>query len=120
MAVIPAVVERHGIDWFVISWAALANGDTGEPVSFPAHSDRSVQLSGTLGATGACTIQGSNFSTSPTWATLNDPNGNPLVMLALAVEQVLENTLQIRPNITAGDGTTSLTVKMLLATSARR
>lgn len=90
-------------------WQGLTDdtSDTGAPADLKNHADRSVQLIGTLGAAGACTIQGSNDG-GTTWATLNDPQGDPLVLVALGIYQIQEYTKEVRPAITAGDGTTDL------------
>ena len=104
-----------------VVWKTLANLDTGKPFILPAFADKSVQVHGTFGAGGNCRIKGSNFTTgTPTWATLNDPQGNALDVTAAKIEQILENPYQIQPEITAGDGTTSLTVRLLASTVARR
>jgi hypothetical protein len=100
----------------LVKWEGLtkATDDTGEPYICPHYADKSVQLIGTLGVAGACTIQGSNMKDSPTYATLNDPQGNALVMTALGIETLLENTYLVRPAITAGDGNTDLDVYLLI------
>ena len=105
----------------VVKWTPLANADTGAPYTAPQFSDKSVQISGTFGVGGTVLIEGSLVSNgTAVWGTLNDPNGNTLSVTAAKVEAVLENTYQIRPNVTAGDGTTALTVRMLISTVARR
>ena len=103
----------------LVKWEGLtkATDDTGEPFICPHFADKSVQLSGTLGAAGACTIEGSNMKDSPTYATLSDPQGNTLVLTTLKIEQVLENVYLVRPSITAGDATTDLDVYLLVHTS---
>jgi hypothetical protein len=73
--------------------------------------ERCVTVHGTFGAGGSITIQGSNDGTN--WFALTDPQGNALTKTAAAIEQVLESPLYIRPLVTAGDGTTSLTVILL-------
>lgn len=78
--------------------------------------DRSVQVTGTIGAAGAVTIEGSNDNVN--FATLNDHLGNPLVITALGIKSIDQICRYIRPRITAGDGTTSLTVTMLLRRGA--
>ena len=100
----------------LIKWTGLtkATDDTGEPFISPHFADKSIQLIGTLGVAGACTIEGSNMVTTPTYATLSDPQGNALVMTSLKIEQVLENTYLIRPSITAGDANTLLDVYMMI------
>lgn len=96
-----------------ITWAAMANGDTGAPIAFPEYYDRSFQLKGTLGAGGNCRIEGSNDGGS-TYAALSDRAGVALNVNALGIKAVNENAEAMRPNITAGDGTTSLTVIMTI------
>src|SRR5438105_15411691 len=93
----------------------LANGDTGTPVSI---SDAlgpwlASVVSGTLGVGGSVTWQGS-VDGGATWFTLNDDTGAALTMAALNVNKpVKERPLMVRPNCTAGDGTTSLNVSLL-------
>ena len=94
-----------------VTWTGLLNGDVGSPAELAAYSDQSVQLVGTLGTGGKCVIQGSNDGTN--WATLNDPQGNILELTALKIEAIAELVRYVRPNITAGDGTTNLSVIML-------
>lgn len=101
----------------LVKWSNMTALDTGYPVVCGHFSDKSVQVKGTFGVAGNCQIQGSNDTSSETWATLNDPQGNALDITAAKIEQVLENPYSIRPSITAGDVTTSLTVTMLMASS---
>lgn len=96
-----------------ITWATMANGDTGSPISFPEYYDRSVQVKGTFGAGGNCRIDGSNDG-GATYAALNDRNNNALNIAAAGLKAVNENAEMMRPNITAGDGTTALTVIMTI------
>lgn len=98
------------------TWNSLANGDTGSPESPGRLSDRSVQVRGTFGAGGSCTIQGSNDNVI--WATLRDPGGVALTFTSADLKEILENTLYVRPNVTAGDGTTSIIVILTAASTA--
>lgn len=100
----------------IITWGPMANGDVGLPVEMPGRADRSIQVYGTFGAAGNCRVEGSNEpGTAPAnYATLVDPQGNALDFTAAKVEQILELTHHIRPRITAGDGTTALTVQLLI------
>lgn len=96
-----------------ISWGPLANGDDGTPVSFAEFADRSVQFTGTFGTGGSIQLEGSNDLTSPTnWFLLTDYQGNNIVKTAAAFEGVEEPSVWVRPRVTAGDGTTSLTAKL--------
>lgn len=111
MAVRSAVPTLLANGAVLYTWSGLANGDTGEPVEVPGHADKTVQIEGTFGAGGTCVIQGSNNGSQ--YQSLTDPQGNAISKTAAALEMVAEHTRYIRPNITAGDGTTSLSVSMM-------
>lgn len=96
----------------LVTYASMANGDTGAPAEFGDWGDRCVQVSGTFGSGGTATIQGSNDGTN--WATLNNAQGTALAITTAAIKQIVETPRYVRPNITAGDGTTSLTVSFLV------
>jgi hypothetical protein len=104
----------HAITWTGLLQSSL---DTGVPFECPGASERSVQVSGTLGAGGSVRFEGSNLAAPAVdadWAPLSDPQGVALDMAAIStVKKVQEMTRWVRPRITAGDGTTSLTVTLL-------
>lgn len=104
-------LPTHNVRAFVTLWANLAHGDDGEMISVAAYTDKSVQVTGTFGAGGTLTVQGSNDGVN--WATLTDPQGNDLVFSSAKIELVSEATLYLRP-AASGDGTTDLTVHVLL------
>lgn len=95
-----------------IGWTPLANGDDGQAWDTQDFPDISVQVLGTFGAGGNLRLEGCNEVTPTNWATLADPQANALDITAAKIEQVLENVRWIRPRVTAGDGTTSLTVRL--------
>lgn len=97
-------------------WTGLLNGDDGNPESPGRLSDRSIQVSGTFGAGGSVSIQGSNDGIN--WVILRAPDSTPLTFTAADLKEILENTQYVRPVVTAGDGTTSLTVNLLSASTA--
>lgn len=111
-----ANLETFGDNVRVVTWTGLtqASSDDGDPFEMPGWPDRSVQVTGTLGTGGVVTIEGSNEAVPTTWAPLNDPQGNALAINSLRIEQILELTRWIRPRITAGDGATDLTVRLLV------
>lgn len=94
------------------TWANLSNGDDGSPQDAAGLSDRSIQVKGTFGSGGQVDIEGSNDG-GTTWHILNDPQGNALSITAAKVEAVLEYVDQIRPNVSAGDTNTDLTVVLV-------
>lgn len=94
-----------------IQWSGLtfASTDDGAPLERPDYADRSIQVQGTAGAGLSLNIEGSNDGTN--YVVLTDPQGNTLTITAIGrIEQVQELTRYIRPRITAGDGTTNITV----------
>jgi hypothetical protein len=116
MAIVTLTGVNEGSSQY-ITWAALANGDTGQPLENASrYADKTVQIFGTFGASGSVTLQGSNDPraiTDPSnavWFTLVDPGSNAITKTSAAGEAILENPRFIRPTVTAGDGTTALTV----------
>jgi polygalacturonase len=100
-------------DGHIVVWTPLTttNAD-GRTISMVGSSDRSAQIAGTFGVGGTVVLEGSNNGT--TFHTLTDPQGNALSFTAAGLEQITELTRHIRPRVTAGDGTTSITVTVLL------
>lgn len=101
----------------LVTWTGLLNGDDGAPIELPTHSDRSVQVVGTFGAGGSLSVEGSNDGTN--YATLNTPASVALAITAAGIKAVLELPRYIRPRVTAGDGTTSLTAVLLVRRNTR-
>lgn len=97
---------------YMTEWSGLTNGDDGEPSNLFGAADRSVQVTGTFGVGGSLRIEGSNDGTN--YAVLTDPQGNDLDIIEAKIEAVTENVRYIRPRVTAGDGTTSLAVHILM------
>ena len=98
-----------------ITWTGLANGDTGEPFTLAQYADRSVQIVGTFGVGGTLVFEGSIDGT--TYNVLSDPQGNDLSFTAGKIEAISELVLKIRPRVSAGDGSTNLTVSMVVRKS---
>lgn len=98
---------------YVVEWPAMANGDVGQAFEGAAAADRSVHIYGTFGTGGTAVLKGKNAS-GATYTALTDPQGNAISKTAEAVETVTEITRYVRPEITAGDGSTALSVAMLI------
>lgn len=118
-----------GIDAVLITWAGLLNGDTGAAVQRPDLADRSIQYEGTFGAGGSGTLEGSNDSVNGSgdgsaagghFEALSTPaSASAIAITSAGVNQVTEATRWIRPHVTAGDGTTSLTAMVCMRRSMR-
>jgi len=116
MAVRTAVEVFTGIGGIkVYKWEGLLNTDTGSGVRLPHYADKSLQAVGTFGAGGTVTIQGSN-DLGVTFGALHRFDATDLTLADSEPGAPVENTVEIRPNVTAGDGTTSLVVWLLAAT----
>lgn len=87
----------------VITWTALANGDTGQPLEMSGWADRSVQVTAAT-----VTIEGSNDGT--TYFTLTDASNAATSGLGATLKQITEITKFIRPSVTAGGPSTIIMV----------
>ena len=107
--------EGHGI--FVVTWPALANGETGDifesPGKVSAYSDRSVDVDGVFGGTSVI-IEGENTRLG-SFKNLRDPGLTALVFSARDLKQIEETTRRIRPRLSGGDGTTAIRVAIFFA-----
>lgn len=96
----------------LVTWTALANGDTGEPFQNTDYgAEATVTFEGTFGTGGTIKLRGSNDGTN--YYDLTDPQGNAISKTAAGIELVAEAPLYIRPEVTAGDGTTALQCRIL-------
>jgi hypothetical protein len=92
-----------------IQWPHMKNTDTGVSIDLFKYHDRSVQVEGTIGAAGSVSVEGSNDGS--TFEVLDDPTGTALTFTTLGkIKEVLEAVWKLRPHVTAGDGTTDITV----------
>lgn len=91
------------------TWSNMANGDVGQALHASEFSDRSVQVKGTFGTGGTMQLKGSNDG-GTTWNVLRDPFGTNVSASGGNLIQLTELAEYVRPEIVAGDGTTSITV----------
>jgi hypothetical protein len=104
--------NQAGANAQVIAWEGLLNGDDGDPIKIPGSTVRSAHVKGTFGSGGTIVIEGSNDGS--TYVTLTDPQGNAISKTSEAIETLEENTLWVRPRVSAGDGTTDLKCYLLV------
>jgi len=117
MATRLATVEYPNDYTTIITWTGLtfSTTDDGDAVSLPEWADRSVQVTGTLGAGGSVRIAGTNSNGgSPVYHALTNPQGTALNITALGLQAISEVPHKTKPLVTAGDGTTDLIVRMVL------
>ena len=102
---------------WLYTWAALANGDSGKPISIVDFPDKTITFTGTFGAGGSVTLEGSNDGTN--FFPLKDPSGSAITKTAAGAAVVVEHPLQIRPHVTAGDGTTAIVPIIMVRRASR-
>jgi hypothetical protein len=112
MAVIKAVRTQLATNVEQYVWSPLANADTGEPVELADFADGSIEFSGTFGAGGTIVLQGGNVAGN--YYTLTDAQTTAISKTAAALEQIAEICRYVRPNVTAGDGTTALVATLYI------
>lgn len=91
-------------------WNTLANGDTGSLQANSNMQKQMFQVTGTFGVAGSVTLEGSNLGT--TFAPVKDAQGNAITLTAAGIRELEDIPRFIRPNVTAGDGTTALIVTL--------
>lgn len=91
-----------------ITWSGLLQGDNGDGIDYTHYLNKTFQVFGTFGGA-SITVQGSNDGTN--WAALSDGQG---ATLSLTSSKPLRRSddipMFVRPVVSGGDGTTSLTV----------
>ena len=108
MATVPISTTLNAVDGSFITWTPLTttNAD-GAPTGFVGSGDRTVQVTGTFGAGGTVVFEGSLDNVN--WFGLRDPASVAISITASGIRHILESTPFVRPRVTAGDGTTSIT-----------
>lgn len=97
-----------------IVWTGLLNGDDGSPLEWvDGAADSYVTVSGTFGVGGSVSMQGS--ADGVTFDTMTEGGGTTAATFTAAGGGPLNGTPRyFRPIVTAGDGTTALTVTLSL------
>jgi len=101
---------QSGVPACIIEWSGLLPTDTGATIELIDYADKTATITGTFGSGGSITLQGSNDGTN--WFSLNDLMFSPITRTSAAMTLILEAPRYIRPVVTAGDGTTNLTVQI--------
>lgn len=119
MATVNATHQVYNQNHHVATWTPLTttNAD-GNPMSYASNGMGGVtfQIGGTFGAGGTVVVEGSNDGVS--YFTLNDQANAAVSVSAAALKTIRDAPLYIRPRVTAGDGTTSITVTAAFQKSA--
>jgi len=98
----------------VIEWTGLLAGDDGDWRLFARYPDKSIHVFGTFGGA-TVRFQGTHETdTKVNPVNLRSASETVIgIVTATDIKQILENPLYCRPLIVGGDGTTSLTVRLV-------
>src|SRR5271169_3339519 len=106
------------VDHVTDTWTSLTNTNTtGDGAGYAGSGQRTIQVTGTFGAGGTCIVEGTLDNTN--WFQLNDLGGTALSFSANGLKGIREDVVAVRPRVTAGDGTTSLTAVMTVRRNFR-
>lgn len=117
-----SITAPGSVDVIAVQWGPAKNGDTFVPLISGSLVDHSIQVEGTFGNGTSVTLQGSNDATSTTtgnYHALTDPYGTTIAITQAAIKQSTEVTAWVRPAITSGDGSESLTITVSVRRSYR-
>ncbi len=107
--IVPTKISRGSHKW---EWNTLLDDDTGAPLDADqgglSFADKTVHVKGNFSGPATIVIEGSNDGA--TWVTLTEPDGTALSFTSEGLKTILENPLEIRPHVTAGDASTDLDV----------
>lgn len=111
MATVNYTSQGNLLDHAIYSWTPLTttNAD-GQPIGYAGSGQRTVEVNGTFGVGGTCVIEGTLDSVN--WYQLTDLGGAALSFTAAGLKGIREDTIAVRPRVTAGDVTTALTCNM--------
>lgn len=83
----------------VVTWAAMATGDTGEPVSLAEYGDKTFQVTGTFGGA-SLNMEGSNDLV--TWSPLSNRQGTAMAFTVAGMNTSQDRPAYVRPNCVGG------------------
>jgi hypothetical protein len=118
----PNSITLGSVDVIAVQWGPAKFTDTFVPVVSGSLVDHSIQVEGTFGAGTSVTLAGSNDASSNTtgnYHALTDPYGTTIAITSAGIKQSTEITAWIKPIITAGDQSESLTITVAVRRSYR-
>lgn len=108
MSVIPYTIEQITPVSVVCTWAGLHNGDTGTPIPIQGFASKHGTLSGIRGVGGQLDLEISSSSQIPAWSLVSSLTTVPSDFGSTTFVPSL-----FRPNVSAGDGSTNLTLTVV-------
>lgn len=113
-----AIFKEKAGGTYLHTWQLLTADATGEAISIPGASDRTVQFVGANWGGATAVLEGS-LDDGATYFTLTDGQGNAISFATNGGEFVAENTLLIRPRLSVGGTVADITVRLLSRSTMR-
>ena len=112
--------KQNGITMHT-AWETLTTTNrSGSAIVLPNFKDVCIQVKGTFGASASIAIEGTNDTTSETWASLDDTGRTVIALTAAGIIQLGDIPYKIRPTLSNGDGSTDIDCAIICSTTARR
>ena len=102
---------------FLHTWILTTADATGDAISFPGASDRTVQFVAATAGSATVILEGSMDDV--TYFTLTDGQGNAISFTTSGGEMVAENVLFYRPRLSVGGSGADWTARMLSRSTMR-
>lgn len=97
----------------VLATWVLANNESGQILNAIGFNDKSIHVYGTFGGA-TVTMKGGNVNDATKFETLKDFDGTNLTFTAAGINSTRDNVGFMQPVISGGDGTTALTIVILM------
>lgn len=111
-------VDR-GRGWMVWKVTGLLNGDTSSELDLPQFTDKTIHVSGTFGVGGNARLRGMNTTggNPQPLHPADAPAGALSTITAELLKTLVEDPLYLVADVSAGDGTTTLTCVVKASTN---
>jgi hypothetical protein len=103
---LPLLTDLDGVR--VRRWSSMALNDDGQPIILTRFNDRTIHVSGTFGTGGLVVLEGSNDGVE--YLAMRDVFNNVISANTAKLITLTEVPVYVRPRVSAGDGTTSITL----------
>lgn len=105
-------VRDNGI--VVAEWSGLGQGDDGAPIQMPnTEAHKCFQAFGNFSGTPTVNLEGSNADSGEFSNVSDDPGNSDIAATDNSLFFFTGKPLRLRPNVTSGDGSTDLTVRIV-------
>lgn len=111
MSVVNFELEQITPTTIIVTWAGLHNGDTGQPLPITGYAERGQAATGTPGSGIQINIETSSSGLNPYFTDQHSISTVPSRSDAASDDIAFS---LVRPNVVSGDGSTNVTVTLVL------